>query len=110
VAGRSNLMEVDVHDTFGELSDQWMSAVEVLAFPAPAEARQHIKGEPDVFEGDLFWETLAARHVTVEDDHRGDVEWDWGSEESNVWEFDKLVVHDYNVVGGDNGCGKEGLV
>lgn len=102
--GRSDETKVHVEYFFGESGDEWMSAVQVFAFPAPAEGGEHVERHPDVFERDLALEVVAVRHVAVEDDHGGDVEGDGGDEEGDVGEADELVVDDDDVVGHDDRC------
>jgi hypothetical protein len=103
MAYRPHLLEVNVHDAFGEFRYEWVAAVEVFAFPAPAETREHVECEPDVFDCCYPGEGLAFGHVSVEDDHGGDVKGDGGSEEGDVGEANELVVHDYCVVRRDDG-------
>lgn len=94
----ADLLEVHVHDALGELRDERMATVEVLALPAPAEAGKHVKREPYVLEGRVPREDVTLGHVAVENDHGGDVKRDRGCEECNVREPDKLVVHNDGVV------------
>jgi hypothetical protein len=98
VADRSYLLEVDVHDAFSELGNERMSTGKIFALPAPAEAREHVECEPDVFEGCMSREGLAFRHVSVEDDHGGDMEGNGRGEEGDVGEANQLVVHDDSIV------------
>ena len=103
-AGGRDLVQVDVEDLFGKLGDERVTAVEVLAFPAPAEGREHVKSHPDVLERDLVWDAFAPGHVAVEDDHSSDVQGDRGDEEGDVWEADEVVVYHDDVVRGDDRC------
>jgi hypothetical protein len=98
VADRSYMLEVDVHDTFGELGNEWMSAGKIFAFPAPAEAREHVECQPDIFESRVSGEDLTLGHVPVEDDHGGNMERDGRSEEGDVGKANQLIVHDDSVV------------
>lgn len=43
------------------------------------------------------------RHMTVQNDHSSDVEWDGGDEECNIGEADELIVYYDDVVRGDDG-------
>jgi hypothetical protein len=105
MADGPDLLEIDVHDAFGEFRDEGVPAIEVFALPAPAEAWEHVEGEPDIFEGGVPGEDLAFGHVAVEDDHGGDVQGDGRGEEGDVGEADELVVYDDGVVRCDDGCG-----
>ena len=80
-----------------------MTSVNVLAFPAPAETRDHVKSHPDVFKSDLSGQTVDFGYVAVKDDHGGDMEWDGRGEEGDIGKTDELVVDDDDVVRGDDG-------
>ena len=96
-------VEVDAHDTLDELCDERVATVDVLAFPAPADARDHVEGEPYIFEGGTEGQTFNLGDVPVEDDHGGNVEWDRRCEKGDVGEADQLAVDSNDIVRRDDG-------
>lgn len=91
-------VEVDAHDALDELCDERVAAIDVLAFPAPADARNHVESKPDVFEGGAEGQAFNLGDVPVEDDHGGNVEWNGRCEEGDVGEPDQLAVDGNDIV------------
>lgn len=96
--GRTNLVKVDGQDLLRQARDKWVTSVEILAFPSPTDAGENVESHPDIFQRHLMRNAIAVGHVSIENDHRGDVKGDRGDEECNVRELDQLVVKDDDVV------------
>lgn len=101
--GGDDGVEVDAHDALDELCDERVAAVNVLAFPAPADARDHVEGEPDVFEGGAEGQAFNLGDVPIKDDHGGNVEWDGRCEKGDVGEADQLAVDRNDIMRCDDG-------
>lgn len=104
VSNRLDGVQVNAHNVRCELEDEGMPAVEVLALPAPAEARQHVERKPHVLDRSLPWETLAVGHLAVQNDHRRNVQRDRRRKERDIRETDELTVEDDNIVRGHDRC------
>jgi hypothetical protein len=97
------LVQVDFHHAFRQFFNQRVPPVEVLTFPSPTETREHVECHPEVFKRDLLRETVASGHVTVQDDHGGDMQRDWGRKERNIGESNELIMDDDDIMGRDHG-------
>lgn len=103
-------VQIDVHDAFGELGDERVATVDVFTLPTPAEAGEHVEGEPDVLKSGVARETFTFGHVSVENYHGCDVQRDGRGEKCDVGEADKLAVDDDYVVRCDDSCGSQSSI
>jgi hypothetical protein len=103
LVGDIDASETDVHDTFCELGDERVASGNVLSLPAPSPFGKHVEGKPDVLYCSVARDVLTLGHLTVEDDHSGDMKGDRRCEEGNIWNVDEFVVDNDYVMGRDHG-------
>src|ERR1700742_3326757 len=77
-----------------------MFAIEILALPSPPKTRKHSQSHPHIFKCCLTIKSIHLRHVSIEYDHRSDVNRNRRDEESNIGEPYHGVVCNNNVMGG----------
>jgi len=91
-------MEVDCQDLLRQTRNKRMASVKILSFPSPANAWENVESHPNIFQCHLVRNPVTVRHVSIQNDHGGDMERDRRDEECNIGELDQLVVKDDNVV------------
>jgi len=91
-------MEVDRQDLLRQTRDKWMTSVKILSFPSPTNTWENVESHPNIFQCHLVRNAITVRHVSIQNDHGGDVKRDWRDEKCDIGELDQLIMKDDDVV------------
>jgi len=74
--GRSNLVEVYRQYLLRQTRDKWVTSIEILTFPSPTDAGENVESHPDIFQCHLMRDAITVGHMSIKNDHGGNVERD----------------------------------